>query len=317
MAGNSFFDPSPFEQVEVDETMEAERLRRRRELEQNPDELYDPDNFADGYFERSYPPIGRNVLQTLDHADGPTEMLRALGYDGRIGGAAGHNGGRDVAMFNRGTVFSRTTGEQLFANGAERLGSANAFFHGTGGEPFERADPSRFDREGIFGPGFNATSSRDEAASYARDRSGTDNGWSVMGPLSFDINSPVPREMPIGDMQSIVRDVITEFGADRRPVLASAAQQFRGLMDVAKRTGNVDDAALVLMHLGQMTSPELVQGALRRLGYTGINYRGGLYGGPGNEISVAWEPGQVRHANGDLLYSAPGLPVPTADERSR
>lgn len=102
--------------AEIHNRLTAERAGRPL----YPDEIMDPDEFATTWFDRAYEPKGYNVLQSLGYD--PNEqnaLLRELGYQGRRGGAhgtMGTSGGQDIALWDRGTVKSATTGETLFAN---------------------------------------------------------------------------------------------------------------------------------------------------------------------------------------------------------
>jgi hypothetical protein len=85
-----------------------------------PDEVMDPKEFSTTWFDKAYKPHGYNVLQSFSYD--PNEqnaLLKALGYQGRVGGAhgtGGARGGQDIALWDRGTVKSATTGETLFSN---------------------------------------------------------------------------------------------------------------------------------------------------------------------------------------------------------
>jgi hypothetical protein len=82
-----------------------------------PDELMDVGDFAGSYFDRAYPPRGDNVLQALSYeGDEQNALLRVLGYKGRMGNAAGLTGGRDVAMFEPGSVRNALTGDLMYSN---------------------------------------------------------------------------------------------------------------------------------------------------------------------------------------------------------
>lgn len=114
---NAMIDPEVRRQIAE---VHNQQLREELGRELYPDELMDPDEFASTWFDRAYEPKGYNVLQSLSYD--PNEqnaLLRAMGYDGRRGGAFGRGGaasGQDIALWNRGTVKSATTGETLFSN---------------------------------------------------------------------------------------------------------------------------------------------------------------------------------------------------------
>lgn len=78
-------------------------------------------------FDRAYPPKGYNVLQTLSYnPDEQNKVLRAVGYDSRIGGGIG-DPAKDIVVFDPSNVRSR------FAKfDPEKLDSAN-LGHANGG----------------------------------------------------------------------------------------------------------------------------------------------------------------------------------------
>lgn len=96
------------------------------------DELLSPSQFSKTHFSRAYPARGNNVLQELSYdANQQNAILKALGYQGRKAPGMEGSTGQDIAVWDKGTVFSPYTGEQLYGLAPlAAAGAAGAFSRG-------------------------------------------------------------------------------------------------------------------------------------------------------------------------------------------